>query len=143
MFMSSIRRWRSGLIVVAGMNAVIGRLLSLERSRNALPTPTAAQSMRCGLALICTASHQHPSRAAGSFYDPLRPKSGRAAGRPGRLSKTLRAEARERTLVRPLTGTAPCNRHRRWRLLSLSLVGHRLALGLRQKPGHDQPDGVA
>src|SRR5579859_2056119 len=76
MFMSSIRRWRSGLIVVAGMNAVIGRLLSVERSRNALPTPTGAQSTRCGLALICTTSHPHPSRAAGRLIAP--PSRGRS-----------------------------------------------------------------
>ena len=35
MFISSIKRWRSGLIAVAGLGSFIGWLLSVERSRNA------------------------------------------------------------------------------------------------------------
>src|SRR3954454_9408825 len=44
MFISSIKRWRSGLIAVAGLGSFIGWLLSVERSRNAQSDLDRAQS---------------------------------------------------------------------------------------------------
>jgi hypothetical protein len=45
-FISSIKRWRSGLIAVAGPGSFIGWLLSCERSQNAQSALDRAQSRR-------------------------------------------------------------------------------------------------
>src|ERR1700676_2001082 len=71
MFMSSIRRWRSGLIAAVRMVSSIGRLLSVERSRIVPPTPDYAQSKRRGSSRPSTPSSETATLPRSGFV--LRP----------------------------------------------------------------------
>jgi hypothetical protein len=72
MFISSIRRWRSGLIAAVRMVSSIGGLLLVERSRNAQPAPGPCSINVDQLRIYSFINTQFPSREAGSFFHPKR-----------------------------------------------------------------------
>src|SRR5271165_658029 len=67
MFMSSIRRWRSGLIAAVRMVSSIGRLLLVEEAETLRPL-RAALNQGASSGLYSFISTPLPSRAAGSFF---------------------------------------------------------------------------
>src|SRR6516165_4304400 len=77
MFMSSINRWRSGLVGTPGIGRFIVRLLICGRSRDALSATDTAQR-GCNGRIFTYPSTHATSRAAGSFLGQDETKIDRA-----------------------------------------------------------------
>src|ERR1700739_2105586 len=67
--MSSISRWRSGLIAAVRRDPSIGRLLLVEGSRNAPSAPRTAQS-RCIIRALLVHQHPAPLPRSGVVHRP-------------------------------------------------------------------------